>query len=77
MNKFKLTLLTVSCAAFLTACSSSSGGADNSDQIRQTETTLTKKLIELTQQVKTAQSQVQTAQAKYDEAQKRSETSQS
>lgn len=75
MNTFKLTLLAVSCAAFLSACSSSSGGTDNSEQIRQTETTLTKKLIELNQQVKNAQSQVQSAQAKYDEARKRSDAS--
>lgn len=55
MNKFKFTLLTVSCATFLTACSSSSGGADNSEQIRQSETTLTKKLVELNK--KTAEEQ--------------------
>ena len=48
MNKFKFTLLTVSCAAFLTACSSSSkGGTDNSDQIRKTESTLTQKIADL------------------------------
>lgn len=76
MNKFKLTLVAVSCAAFLTACSSSSGGADSSEQIRRTETTLTQKLVELNQQVKTAQSQVESAQAQYNEAQKRSEASQ-
>lgn len=54
MNTFKFTLLTMSCATFLTACSSSSGGADNSEQIRQSETTLTKKLVELAEEQKAA-----------------------
>lgn len=77
MNKFKLTLLTVSCAAFLTACSSSSGGSDNSEQLRNTENALTKRIIDLTQQVRNAQNQVQNSQSRYDEAQKRSEASES
>ena len=69
MNKFKFTLLTVSCAAFLTACSSSSkGGTDNSDQIRKTESTLTQKIADLTQQVKTAQQQAQNNQSNYNTA---------
>ena len=59
MNKFKLSLISLSCSVFLAACSSSSGGTDNSEQIRQTETTLTKKLVELNQQVKDAQQQAQ------------------
>ena len=65
MNKFKLSLIYLSCSIFLAACSSSSGGgSDNSEQIRQTETTLTKRLAELSQQVKAAQTQAQQAQAK-------------
>lgn len=70
-NKFKLSLLAVSCAAFLTACSSSSGGADNTEQLRQTENTFTKKLVEISEQLTSAQSQVQNAQTKYNEASKR------
>lgn len=68
MNKFKLSLIALSCSVFLTACSSSSGGSDNSEQIRQTETTLTKKLVELNQQVKDAQQQAQNNQSSYNTA---------
>lgn len=68
MNKFKLSLIALSCSVFLTACSSSSGGSDNSEQIRQTETTLTKKLVELNQQVKNAQQQAQNNQSSYNTA---------
>ena len=75
MNKFKLSLIALSCSVFLAACSSSSGGSDNSEQIRQTETALTKRLVELNQQVKAAQTQAQQAQAKYDEARKLSNAS--
>lgn len=68
MNKFKLSLIALSCSVFLAACSSSSGGTDNSEQIRQTETTLTKKLVELNQQVKDAQQQAQNNQSSYNTA---------
>lgn len=68
MNKFKLSLISLSCSVFLAACSSSSGGTDNSEQIRQTETTLTKKLVELNQQVKDAQQQAQNNQSSYNTA---------
>ncbi|WP_311418168.1 transferrin-binding protein-like solute binding protein [Haemophilus parahaemolyticus] len=68
MNKFKLSLIALSCSVFLAACSSSSGGTDNSEQLRQTETTLTKKLVELNQQVKDAQQQAQNNQSSYNTA---------
>lgn len=68
MNKFKLSLIALSCSVFLAACSSSSGGSDNSEQLRQTETTLTKKLVELNQQVKDAQQQAQNNQSSYNTA---------
>ena len=68
MNKFKLSLIALSCSMFLAACSSSSGGTDNSEQLRQTETTLTKKLVELNQQVKDAQQQAQNNQSNYNTA---------
>lgn len=74
-NKFKLSLLTVSCAALLTACSSSSGGTDNSEQLRKAENTLNKQIADLTQKVKSAQSQAESSQSRYNEAQKRSEAS--
>lgn len=68
MNKFKLSLIALSCSVFLAACSSSSGGTDNSEQLRKTETTLTKKLVELNQQVKDAQQQAQNNQSSYNTA---------
>lgn len=68
MNKFKLSLIALSCSVFLVACSSSSGGTDNSEQLRKTETTLTKKLVELNQQVKDAQQQAQNNQSSYNTA---------
>lgn len=74
-NKFKLSLLAVSCAALLTACSSSSGGTDNSEQLRKAENTLNKQIADLTQKVKSAQSQAESSQSRYNEAQKRSEAS--
>lgn len=75
MNKFKLSLITLSCALALTACSSSSGGSDNSEQLRNTETALTKRIVDLSQQVRNAQAQVQNSQTNYNEAKKRSEDS--
>ena len=47
MSKIKLSIIALSCAIALTACSSSSkGGSDNSDQIRQTENQLKQKIAE-------------------------------
>ena len=68
MNKCNLSLIALSCSVFLAACSSSSGGTDNSEQLRKTETTLTKKLVELNQQVKDAQQQAQNNQSSYNTA---------
>lgn len=70
MNKFKLSLITLSCALALTACSSSSkGGSDNSDQVRKVETELTQKIVELTKKVESSEKEVQRAQNNYTQAQ--------
>lgn len=45
MSKIKLSIIALSCALALSACSSSSkGGTDNSDQIRQTENELNQRI---------------------------------
>lgn len=45
MSKIKLSIIALSCALALSACSSSSkGGSDNSDQIRQTENELNQRI---------------------------------
>ena len=46
MNKIKLSIIALSCVMALSACSSSSkGGSDNSEQIRQAETELTQRKL--------------------------------
>ena len=48
MSKIKLSIIALSCVMALSACSSSSkGGTDNSDQIRQLESDLNQKIAEL------------------------------
>ena len=48
MNKIKLSIIALSCVMALGACSSSSkGGSDNSEQIRQMENELKQKIEEL------------------------------
>ena len=47
MGKIKLSIIALSCAMALSACSSSSkGGTDNTDQIRQAESELSQKITE-------------------------------
>ena len=48
MSKIKLSIIALSCVMALSACSSSSkGGTDNSEQIRQLESDLSQKIAEL------------------------------
>ncbi|MBF1221381.1 MAG: ABC transporter substrate-binding protein, partial [Haemophilus parainfluenzae] len=48
MSKIKLSIIALSCVMALSACSSSSkGGTDNSEQIRQLESDLNQKIAEL------------------------------
>ena len=55
MSKIKLSIIALSCAMALSACSSSSkGGTDNTDQIRQLESELNQKIAEATQKAEAA-----------------------
>ena len=53
MSKIKLSIIALSCVMALSACSSSSkGGTDNSEQIRQLESDLNQKIAELSKNQK-------------------------
>ena len=68
MSKIKLSIIALSCDLALSACSSSSkGGTDNSDQIRQTEN-------ELNQRISAANKKAEEAAKKAEEAAKKAET---
>ena len=68
MSKIKLSIIALSCALALSACSSSSkGGSDNSDQIRQTEN-------ELNQRISAANKKAEETAKKAEEAAKKAET---
>ena len=54
MSKIKLSIIALSCVMALSACSSSSkGGTDNSEQIRQLESDLSQKIAELSKKSET------------------------
>lgn len=66
MNKIKLSIIALSCIMALGACSSSSkGGSDNSEQIRQAETELNQRITEANKKaeaaVKKAEAAIKTA----------------
>ncbi|RDE70299.1 ABC transporter substrate-binding protein [Haemophilus sputorum] len=68
MSKIKLSIIALSCAMALSACSSSSkGGTDNTDQIRQAESELSQKITEANKKAeeaaKKAESAIKTAKA--------------
>ena len=68
MSKIKLSIIALSCALALSACSSSSkGGSDNSDQIRQTENELNQRISAANKKaeeaVKKAENAINTAKA--------------
>lgn len=68
MSKIKLSIIALSCDLALSACSSSSkGGTDNSDQIRQTEN-------ELNQRISAANKKAEETAKKAEEAAKKAET---
>ena len=57
MSKIKLSIIAVSCVMALSACSSSSkGGPDNSEQIRQLENDLNQKIAELSKKTESKNS---------------------
>ena len=68
MGKIKLSIIALSCAIALSACSSSSkGGTDNTDQIRQAESELSQKITEANKKAeeaaKKAEAAIKTAKA--------------
>ena len=68
MSKIKLSIIALSCAMALSACSSSSkGGTDNTDQIRQAESELSQKITEANKKAeeaaKKAEAAIKTAKA--------------
>ena len=55
MSKIKLSIIALSCVMALSACSSSSkGGTDNTDQIRQLENELNQKIAEANKKAEAA-----------------------
>ena len=57
MSKIKLSIIALSCVMALSACSSSSkGGTDNSEQIRQLESDLSQKIAELSKKTESKNS---------------------
>lgn len=62
MGKIKLSIIALSCAMALSACSSSSkGGTDNTDQIRQAESELSQKIIEANKKAEEAAKKAEVA----------------
>ena len=62
MGKIKLSIIALSCAMALSACSSSSkGGTDNTDQIRQAESELSQKITEANKKAEEAEKKAEAA----------------
>lgn len=62
MGKIKLSIIALSCAMALSACSSSSkGGTDNTDQIRQAESELSQKITEANKKAEEAAKKAEVA----------------
>ena len=62
MGKIKLSIIALSCAMALSACSSSSkGGTDNTDQIRQAESELSQKITEANKKAEEAAKKAEAA----------------
>ena len=62
MSKIKLSIIALSCAMALSACSSSSkGGTDNTDQIRQAESELSQKITEANKKAEEAAKKAEAA----------------
>ena len=62
MNKIKLSIIALSCVMALGACSSSSkGGSDNSEQIRQAETELNQRITEANKKAEAATKKAEAA----------------
>ncbi|MDU6258695.1 MAG: transferrin-binding protein-like solute binding protein [Haemophilus parainfluenzae] len=76
MNKIKLSIIALSCVMALGACSSSSkGGTDNSEQLRQAETELNQRITEANKKAEAATKKAEDSLKKADESAKKAEES--
>ena len=76
MSKIKLSIIALSCVIALSACSSSSkGGTDNSEQIRQTETELNQRIIEANKKAEAATKKAEDSLKKAEESVKKADES--
>ena len=74
MSKIKLSIIALSCALALSACSSSSkGGSDNSDQIRQTENELNQRISAANKKAEETVKKAEETAKKAEEAAKKAE----
>lgn len=76
MNKIKLSIIALSCVMALSACSSSSkGGSDNSEQIRQAETELNQRITEANKKAEAATKKAEDSLKKAEESVKKADES--
>ena len=76
MSKIKLSIIALSCVMALSACSSSSkGGTDNSEQIRQAETELNQRITEANKKAEAATKKAEDSLKKAEESVKKSDES--
>lgn len=76
MKKTKLSIIALSCVMALSACSSSSkGGSDNSEQIRQAETELNQRIIEANKKAEAATKKAEDSLKKAEESVKKADES--
>lgn len=76
MNKIKLSIIALSCVMALGACSSSSkGGTDNSEQLRQAETELNQRITEANKKAEAATKKAEDSLKKAEESVKKAEES--
>lgn len=76
MSKIKLSIIALSCVMALSACSSSSkGGSDNSEQIRQAETELNQRIIEANKKAEAATKKAEDSLKKAEESVKKADES--
>lgn len=76
MNKIKLSIIALSCVMALGACSSSSkGGTDNSEQLRQAETELNQRITEANKKAEAATKKAEDSLRKAEESVKKADES--
>ncbi|KAB1992602.1 transferrin-binding protein-like solute binding protein [Haemophilus parainfluenzae] len=76
MKKIKLSIIALSCVMALSACSSSSkGGSDNSEQIRQAETELNQRITEANKKAEAATKKAEDSLKKAEDSLKKAEES--